>query len=837
MYDKELLEKLDNNVEYVTFQHVPTMQEITQFKDAIKRAKSGDKLLREDVADFLTNEMQTKLGSAIGAKIYKYVGSFGPVANPIVATMTKDDQLLRSAVRNTNKRKIYEFIKESGLDLIREVQYEKNNHGMMVPKMVDDANWKTVVYMQDGQVKGYLANRSLARSLDTGRMDEVVWLKNVLNAESMIRNMFTQLNPFFNLRNNIKDVERSATYIPGRQRMRLLPGVSWNYFPGAGFLLSLQRYNIPSELAKKVLPSFMLNDKMVEWDLAAGRRATRLIQTNTINEAEKQAIELMRKGDTRTAERLFDDVKLARAGMENGILMSHNEQIREDSNADDFTRRLYKNGIVKEDLVTGLNMAARMLGFAKEAVRKVEGWGETGELTTKLATWKYLERYGDKLGIDKNERIIMTRELGGSPDFSERSFSAAYIETITQSFVNASKEGTVSALTAFKERPGEVSAKLLTNVVMPTIVRHMLGSGLALLISKWWEPDEEKRKASQMHSFIQWYYDRMQFVPSYILKNFHSYPVPVKSLEGSDFTAILRMPMDQTSMALSLLVWNTMDALGENMIDYMNRNNPTAAPTVLSRTQNPIREVLNVFASSLGPDAVGEGQLGGLLGVTLGYFSGSNFHDSFRDKDVFNADELISRFTSGAWKPAAKTFAGELSNRLGGSMVKRYSRDDPFRQELPMLGQWLNDPFIQPSLGAFFNVYTGGQIQMERKLGTIKKEFEAPIKVEARMDFEQALREGGKGSLKITKEMEAKQIAGKTYEERIKSQIYREEFYGLLQKHFKNELKRGEIGELIKLGNEKNPLMQSIRMDIMERSRNRSPMETNSPLMEDGKGL
>jgi hypothetical protein len=49
-------------------------------------------------------------------------------------------------------------------------------------------------------------------------------------------------------------------------------------------------------------------------------------------------------------------------------------------------------------------------------------------------------------------------------------------------------------------------------------------------------------------------------------------------------------------------------------------------------------------------------------------------------------------------------------------------------------------------------------------------------------------------------------------------------------------MQRGEIGELMKLGKEKNPLMQSIRMDIMDRNRSPSPMETNSGLMEDGRG-
>jgi hypothetical protein len=128
-------------------------------------------------------------------------------------------------------------------------------------------------------------------------------------------------------------------------------------------------------------------------------------------------------------------------------------------------------------------------------------------------------------------------------------------------------------------------------------------------------------------------------------------------------------------------------------------------------------------------------------------------------------------------------------------------------------------PGIQPVVGSFMNVYTGGQAQMERKLGRIKKEFEAPIKVEAKNDFALAMKEGGNGHINITPEIIKKMVPDGSYESLIKSQIYREEFESLMQRHNRGEMKRGEIGELMKIGSEKNPLMRDIRMDIMEMRR------------------
>lgn len=828
MFDKELLEKLDNNVEYVTFKHVPTMQQIKEFKEAIRKAKSGNKLLREDVAEFLTGELDNRLGSSVGAKIHRYVGSFGPVANPIVATLSKDEQLIKSATRNTLRKQVYEFVKESGLDLIRDVQYERNVRGMMVPKMIDDANWKTVVYMEDGQVKGYLANRWLAKSLETGISEDVVALNMALRANSMITKLYTQLKYTFSFMNNIRDVERAANYTPGMERMRLAPGVNVNVLPFGGFLSTLQRYDAIAKPLKKIFPK-LYNDRMIEFYLSDARRAAIMIQDGTINHEEERAREMIRSGDLQAGEGLLDAVRLAREGLAKPILMSHMEAIREDSTMDDYSRRLYRLGIKKDDVAKGLNLAAHIMGMFKSGARTVEGWGEIGELTTKLATWKYLQNHGQNMSED--QKILLTRELGGSPDFSERGRAASYMEFITSPFVNAAKEGTIGTLQALKERPGETAAKLFKNVVAPTMIRNMLSTGLALALLKlYFGDDEEKKAKSWMYNFAEWYYERTKNVPNYVLKNYHAYPLPASGLEGSNFTLMLRSPMDQTSQMLSLSTWNLMDTIGEHILEQFSKD---GTPVVLSRTERPGIETAKAFASSVAPDALGQAPVLSLIGVLYGFFSGQNYFDDFKDSNVFDENELIAKYSQ---PNAAETLASEVSNRLGGTMIKRWNKDNIWGETPPTLHQWLNMPIVQPLVGSFLNVHTGGQAQMERKLGRIKKEFEAPIKVEAKNDFAQALREGGGGVLKITDEMISKMLPGDTYEATMKSQIYKDEFESLQKRYYNKEMQRGEIGELMKLGKEKNPLMQSIRMDIMDRNRSPSPMETNSGLMDSERG-
>lgn len=816
MYDKALLEKLDNNVEYVTFQRVPTMEEIKQFKEALRKAKSGDKLLREDVAEFLTREMENRLGSAVGAKIHRFVGSFGPVANPIVATLTKDDQLIRSATRNTLKRQIYEFVKESGLDLIREVQYEKNGQGIMVPKMVDDPNWKTVVYMQNGQVKGYLANKSLAKSLETGRTEEIAFLRNAMRVNGDITKMYTQLKYSFSYMNNIRDLERAANYVPGMERMRLAPGVNINFLPGGGMISTLMRYKMPSELFKKVLP-WTMNDRMVEWHLYQARRAAILIQSNTIEQAEAQAQELMRMGDTRKAEQLFDDVRLAREGLANPILMSHIEAIREDSTADDYTRRLYRYGIQKDEITRGLHLAARIGSVFKWYGRTVEGWGEVGELTTKLATWKFLETHGKDMSQQK--KILVTRELGGSPDFSERGAAASYVEFITRPFANAAKEGTIGWAKAFQLSPKETVRKMVSNVIAPTIVRHVLSSGLGLAILKFYMPDDEEREKSWIYNWMKWYYDSSNNVPSYILKSYSAFPIPVKVDDSGLWTLILRMPMDQTSQLISLITWNTMDTIGETILNSIEND---GVPNVLSRSERPGLEIIQALVGSTIPMDVAEGPGAGVLGLTFGYVFGTNFYDSFKERYVFNEDDLISRgsFSNGAWKNAFGIYLGEMSNKLGGGIFKRYNKDNIFGAEPPTLHKMLNAPIIQSSIGSFVNVYSGGQAQMERKLKRIEKEFDAPVKVEARNDFARAVKEGGGKSVNYSDDIIAKMLNkdGKDYSDLVKSQIYSEEFTRLTAEYYRTKNIRESVGQpQYNAYKEDNPIMRDIRIDVTER--------------------
>jgi hypothetical protein len=169
---------------------------------------------------------------------------------------------------------------------------------------------------------------------------------------------------------------------------------------------------------------------------------------------------------------------------------------------------------------------------------------------------------------------------------------------------------------------------------------------------------------------------------------------------------------------------------------------------------------------------------------------------------------------------AVETLAGEMFNRMGRAMVKRYTPDNIWGEEPPSLHKWLNMPFIQPTIGGFLNVYTGGQAQMERKMKRIEKEFEAPIKVEVKNDFARAIREGSDGQLNISQDIREKwRPQDSSYKENIRSQIYLEEWQRLQGEYFNRKVIKGDISELMKASKEDNPMMRDIRMDIMEMRR------------------
>lgn len=110
---------------------------------------------------------------------------------------------------------------------------------------------------------------------------------------------------------------------------------------------------------------------------------------------------------------------------------------------------------------------------------------------------------------------------------------------------------------------------------------------------------------------------------------------------------------------------------------------------------------------------------------------------------------------------------------------------------------------------------------MERKLQRIKKEMEAPIKLEAKADLTRAIKEGGGKTAVISQDIinKMKPADGSTYTDLVKSQIYAGEFHRILGEWTRKDAISSSIGTpTYKAAKEDNPIMRDIRYDILNRA-------------------
>lgn len=824
MFSDELLATFDNNKQYVTFSHVRTIDELNKIKKALKDSKSGDKKIATDAVDVLAQEIERRAGNTVGAKIYKYVGSFGNIKNTIVATLEKDDNMRRQAARNRLKIMVAEMAGEAGIfEYVMPAKMERNSKGIMVPVMVDNDNWRTVAYMDKGIIKGFVAMKPLADSLEKGSMREIASMNLALKANNLFTGLLTRFRFGFAILNNMKDVPAAANQVPGLDRMGIR-GVSVNFFPLGPQLSTLQRYRMFEVPTKAIISKLgAYGPKHLEWHLAPGRRAAIIIQKGTFAQTEDKIKQLIKDKKTSAAKSLQEDLDLATEGIKNPIIMSYLEAISESGTMDDYSRRMFRSGMNKEDIIQGLNVAARLRGLFRNVGFTLERWGETGELTTKLAVWRALK---DNKDISEEQKILITRELGGSPDFSESGAARSYVEFATRPFVNAAKEGSIAAYNSFERDPAGASIKMMKHTVLPTVARWALGSGFLLELFKFLVPDEEDRKKYWGYGFLKWYYKATSNMPNYQKKLFHTNPIPISPDSGEvtkEFTGawsvLLSAPMDHVSQILASATWNSLDAAGESMLDQFKRSrDPNAAPTVLSTSLTPGQEVKDLAIEAFLPLAMGEAPVLKIAGLTWGYVFGGNYHDSFRDTDVWTEDELLARFKT---HDAVEKLGVELWNSLGGTSIKRLNAGNDLNYERPpKLREFLNLPFVQPLLGSTIKVATGGQAQMERKLNRIEKVFEAPVKLEAKNDFARAVKEGNGEFVNMSDDIMAKRLPqeGGSYADLVKSQIYNEEFERLTSEYYRTKNIRETVGQpFYNWAKEENLIMRDIRIDIMNR--------------------
>ena len=198
----------------------------------INRAKGlnvFDKELMDKVSDnefYATFDLQKYFGDAYGqntgAKIYKQIGTFQEIGDPIAATIMKDISLMRSMSRIRAVRGVIDVFKKEFPTEIKDADTEWAGKGRRIlePKEPDQY---LIVDMVEGKAKGYYVPEYIGNSFERNPLESSIIARVLRKTAQPFRTVFTEVNYGFWLFNIIRDYYRLAKNVPTAKMTTIFP--------------------------------------------------------------------------------------------------------------------------------------------------------------------------------------------------------------------------------------------------------------------------------------------------------------------------------------------------------------------------------------------------------------------------------------------------------------------------------------------------------------------------------------------------------------------------------------------------------------------------------------
>ena len=201
MYSAELIEKLENNKEYVTF--------------------NVSKYLLERMEKYGPNATAT-------AFLKKSEGSFSEIQNVLNSTLEKDMLLMSEAKRHRTMSLIVDWLKQnkSWMERYGKKAGEASDRVIYKPKRIFKKGSNAVEYerpakgmeqfsyMKDGEMQIYHVNKFVAQSFKENPYGQLLVSKVLSSSGNVFRGLFTEYNPAFWPINLTRDIGRSVKLLP-----------------------------------------------------------------------------------------------------------------------------------------------------------------------------------------------------------------------------------------------------------------------------------------------------------------------------------------------------------------------------------------------------------------------------------------------------------------------------------------------------------------------------------------------------------------------------------------------------------------------------------------------
>ena len=344
MLGPDKIAELKRNAHYITMRHVPTPEELqaaTVAWEKTKQAKPGGDPLDPIVRELLGHQAYTSgiygatAQSGVASALKRLQGSFRQTESPLTATAETGVSILEAAQRNALAVSLVRALKAVGFDEIAVLR--------PTDKVIANDRIGTIEYMENGQRVTLAAPRSVVDAL-SGAPHEIPYLTA---ATRFLSAGFTTNNPAFIIPAALRDLDSLYVQMPGMKRgfaqwcaayANLIPGVGPLRYARAavnlGNWVNWSAQFIPPHVMKRIsqtpIGRLLYGQNTVAYWTSVGAKIARIIQHMDFEGTLRQALEARLAGDDAKAEALEYCATMARHALEDGVLLTYNQQLADD---------------------------------------------------------------------------------------------------------------------------------------------------------------------------------------------------------------------------------------------------------------------------------------------------------------------------------------------------------------------------------------------------------------------------------------------------------------------------------------------------------------------------
>lgn len=197
---------------------LPRVEEAEMYSDDLLQIMKD---VKEYVKFNVLNYMELKHGRSETARVYRQIGTLSEISNPLVSTILQDIAMLRAAKINQVKQAAIDMLRAVGEVDPAETYYSLDIRGLKA-REPRDPNKKILSVMEKGKLQSYYVDKNIASTFEHSPYEATAIMKAWSLLNQPLRDLFVSRNPFWMIRNVIRDFNATVKGLP-QMKLRDLP--------------------------------------------------------------------------------------------------------------------------------------------------------------------------------------------------------------------------------------------------------------------------------------------------------------------------------------------------------------------------------------------------------------------------------------------------------------------------------------------------------------------------------------------------------------------------------------------------------------------------------------